>query len=151
MTSLPDTKFNIPGRGVIASGYFADMALLDLDRYDGEADFAVANRTPTGVEGVYVNGLPAYSPTPMSTPSGSGVCSASNKAKASRHFCCPCNDMALFKRQIRSRESILNRHLDKRALQYYIQEMNFEAGFPNKILLKTESKKKVMGSRSFHG
>ena len=64
MTSLPAAKFNIRGRGVVAPGYFADLVLLDLDRYDSKADFAVANRKPTGVEAVYVNGKLAYSPDP---------------------------------------------------------------------------------------
>ena len=62
MTSLPAAKFNIRGRGVIAPGFFADLVLLDLDKYDSKADFAVANRVPTGIEAVYVNGQPAYSP-----------------------------------------------------------------------------------------
>ena len=64
MTSLPATKFNIRSRGVIAPGYFADLVLLDLDKFDSEADFAVANRAPTGVEAVYVNGQIAYSADP---------------------------------------------------------------------------------------
>ena len=62
MTSLPAAKFNIRNRGVIAPGFFADMVLLDLKEFDSKADFAVANRTPTGVEAVYVNGKLAYSP-----------------------------------------------------------------------------------------
>ena len=61
MTSLPAAKFNLRGRGVVAPGYFADLVLLDLDKYDSKADFAVANRVPTGVEAVYVNGKLAYS------------------------------------------------------------------------------------------
>lgn len=61
MTSLPAAKFNIRGRGVISPGYFADLVLLDLDRYDSKADFAVVNRKPTGVKAVYVNGKLAYS------------------------------------------------------------------------------------------
>ena len=64
MTSLGAEKFNIRGRGVLAPGYFADMVLLDLDRYDSEADFVRSNRTPTGVESVYVNGELAYSCDP---------------------------------------------------------------------------------------
>lgn len=64
MTSLPAAKFNLRDRGVVAPGYFADLVLLDLDRYDSAADFMVANRVPTGVEGVYVNGKLAYSPDP---------------------------------------------------------------------------------------
>jgi len=65
MTSLPAANFNIRGRGVLAPGYFADMVLLDLDRYDSKADFIQANRIPTGVEAVYVNGKLAYSPDPV--------------------------------------------------------------------------------------
>ena len=72
MTSLPAAKFNIRGRGVIAPGYFADLVLLDLDRYDSKADFAVANRKPTGVEAVYVNGNLAYSPDPEVKTTRSG-------------------------------------------------------------------------------
>ena len=64
MTSLPAAKFNIRGRGVIAPGFFADMVLLDLKEYDSKADFAEANRVPTGIESVYVNGKLAYSPNP---------------------------------------------------------------------------------------
>jgi N-acyl-D-aspartate/D-glutamate deacylase len=62
MTSLPAAKFNIRNRGVIAPGYFEDLVLLELDNFDCGADFAVANRAPTGVEAVYVNGQLAYSP-----------------------------------------------------------------------------------------
>ena len=62
MTSLPAAKFNIQGRGVIAPGYFADMVLIDLNKFDSKADFAVTNRVPTGVESVYVNGKLAYTP-----------------------------------------------------------------------------------------
>ena len=62
MTSLPAAKFNIRGRGVIAPGFFADLVLLDLKEFDSKADFAVANRVPTGIEAVYVNGKLAYSP-----------------------------------------------------------------------------------------
>ena len=62
MTSLSAAKFNIHGRGVVAPGYFADLVLIDLEKYDSKADFAVSNRKPTGVEAVYVNGKLAYSP-----------------------------------------------------------------------------------------
>ena len=64
MTSLPAAKFNIRGRGVIAPGFFADLVLIDLDKYDSKADFAVPNRVPAGIEAVYVNGQLAYSPDP---------------------------------------------------------------------------------------
>ena len=38
--------------------------LLDLDKFDSKADFAAANKAPTGVEAVYVNGQLSYSPDP---------------------------------------------------------------------------------------
>ena len=72
MTSLPAAKFNIRGRGVIAPGFFADMVLLDLDKYDSEADFLTANRVPTGVEAVYVNGQLGYSPDPEAKTTRAG-------------------------------------------------------------------------------
>ena len=72
MTSLPAAKFNIRNRGVIARGYFADLVLLDLDRYDSEANFAVANRPPTGVNAVCVNGELAYTPDPEIKTSRAG-------------------------------------------------------------------------------
>ena len=64
MTSLPASKFNIRGRGVISPGYFADLVLLDLDKFDSKADFSAATKAPTGVEAVYVNGQLSYCPDP---------------------------------------------------------------------------------------
>ena len=64
MTSLGAAKFNIRGRGVVAPGYFTDMVLLDLDSYDSNADYGHANRIPTGVDSVYVNGKLAWSSDP---------------------------------------------------------------------------------------
>ena len=72
MTALSAAKFNLRGRGVVAPGYFADLVLLDLDRYDSEADFAAANRTPTGVDAVYVNGELAYSSDPEAETTRAG-------------------------------------------------------------------------------
>ena len=37
---------------------------MKIDKFDSKADFAVANRVPTGIESVYVNGRLAYSPDP---------------------------------------------------------------------------------------
>ena len=72
MTSLPAAKFNIRGRGVVAPGYFADLVLLDLDRYDSKADFRVTSRKPTGVKAVYVNGKLAYSSDPEAKTARAG-------------------------------------------------------------------------------
>ena len=62
MTALPAAKFNLEGRGIVAPGYFADLVLLDLDKFDSKADYAVPNRRAEGITAVYVNGKLAYSP-----------------------------------------------------------------------------------------
>ena len=64
MTSLPAAKFNLEGRGLVAPGYFADLVLLDLEKYDSAADYARPNVRAEGVHAVYVNGKLAYSPDP---------------------------------------------------------------------------------------
>ena len=64
MTSLAAAKFNLEGRGVVSPGFYADLVLVDLDKYDSKADYAVPNRRAEGVHGVYVNGKLAYSPDP---------------------------------------------------------------------------------------
>ena len=64
MTALPAAKFNLAGRGIVAPGYFADLVLLDLEKYDSFADYARPNIRAVGVHAVYVNGGLAYSPDP---------------------------------------------------------------------------------------
>ena len=64
MTALPAAKFNLACRGVVAPGYYADLTLVDLEKYDSKADYAVPNRRAEGVHAVYVNGKLAYSPDP---------------------------------------------------------------------------------------
>ncbi|MBR2374272.1 MAG: amidohydrolase family protein [Lentisphaeria bacterium] len=61
MTAMPAAKFNLTGRGIIAPGYFADLVLLDLEKFDSPADYAVPNLKASGVDSVYVNGKLAYS------------------------------------------------------------------------------------------
>ena len=60
MSALPCAKFNLESRGIIAPGYYADMVLLDLDRFSSPADYAVPNRKAEGVSRVYVNGRLAF-------------------------------------------------------------------------------------------
>ena len=64
MTALYAAKFNLTGRGMVKPGFFADLTLLDLEKYDSKADYAVPNRAAEGVFAVYVNGSLAYSPDP---------------------------------------------------------------------------------------
>ena len=46
----------------VSGDHVGDLARRSAD--DLNPDFAVANRVPTGIEAVYVNGRPAYSPDP---------------------------------------------------------------------------------------
>ena len=64
MTALPAAKFNLTGRGIVAPGYFADLVLLDLEKFDSKADYAAPNRRAEGVAAVYVNGKLGYSADP---------------------------------------------------------------------------------------
>ena len=64
MTALPAAKFNLQSRGIIAPGYFADLVLLDLDKFNCPADYAAPNRRAEGVAAVYVNGQLGYSADP---------------------------------------------------------------------------------------
>ena len=56
MTSLPAETFHIRDRGVIRPGAFADLVLFDAETVRDEATFSDANRFPTGIGRVYVNG-----------------------------------------------------------------------------------------------
>ncbi len=60
MTSLPATIFHIPERGMIRKGYFADLVILDLAKYDSRAGFFGEERMPSGVVRVLVNGRTAW-------------------------------------------------------------------------------------------
>lgn len=64
MTFLAAKKFKLEKRGLIAPGYFADLALLDLDNFDCAADYGAPANVAKGVEKVYVNGALAYTPDP---------------------------------------------------------------------------------------
>jgi N-acyl-D-amino-acid deacylase len=64
MTALPAAKFNLESRGIIAPGYFADLVLLDLDKFDSKADYSAPNKRSEGVSQVYVNGKLAFAQDP---------------------------------------------------------------------------------------
>lgn len=64
MTALPAAKFNLKGRGVVAPGYFADLVLLDLEKFDSNADYGAPNQRALGVCAVYVNGKKGYAADP---------------------------------------------------------------------------------------
>ena len=57
MTSLPAEKFKIKGRGKIAEGYFADIAVIDLPNIRDNATYANPDNLSEGVVHLLVNGI----------------------------------------------------------------------------------------------
>lgn len=60
MTSLPAQRLGLGGKGRLAVGMDADLALLDVPRLQARANYQASNQTCLGVERVYVAGKLAY-------------------------------------------------------------------------------------------
>lgn len=60
MTSVPAERFGIKGRGVLAKGAFADVAIWRRDSFRNTATYAKSHSFCTGMEKVFVNGALAY-------------------------------------------------------------------------------------------
>ena len=56
-TSLPAQQVNLENRGLLRSGYFADITLFDPEKVKDVATFEDPNRTSVGFEYVFVNGV----------------------------------------------------------------------------------------------
>ena len=57
MTSLPADKFRMKDRGKLAVGYFADIALINLEKLGDHATYKNPHQYSTGVEYLFVNGV----------------------------------------------------------------------------------------------
>jgi N-acyl-D-amino-acid deacylase len=57
VTALPCEVFGFARRGRIAEGWFADLLVLDWDRYEDRASYAAPHQYCEGVEAVVVNGV----------------------------------------------------------------------------------------------
>jgi N-acyl-D-amino-acid deacylase len=57
MTSLPAEKFKMKGRGRIGEGYFADIAVIDLQNIKDNATYATPDNLSEGVVHLLVNGI----------------------------------------------------------------------------------------------
>ena len=57
VTSLPCEVFGFKRRGLIREGYFADLLMLDWDRFEDRATFPEPHQYATGVEMVVVGGV----------------------------------------------------------------------------------------------
>lgn len=58
MTSLPAEAFEIPKRGIIREGYYADLVLLNPQTWRDTADYQQSHAFSLGVDTVMVNGSP---------------------------------------------------------------------------------------------
>lgn len=56
-TSLPAQQVKLENRGLLRSGYFADITIFDLAKVKDVATFEDPNRTSVGFEYVFVNGI----------------------------------------------------------------------------------------------
>ena len=59
MTSLPAETFNMKQRGKIAKGYYADLAVIDLQKFRDKATFTDPHLYAEGVVHLFVNGVQA--------------------------------------------------------------------------------------------
>lgn len=57
MTSLPAEKFGMTGRGKICGGYFADIAIIDLNTLEERATYQNPDQYSRGVVHLLVNGV----------------------------------------------------------------------------------------------
>jgi N-acyl-D-amino-acid deacylase len=57
MTGMPAAKFGLAGRGVVASGAFADLVLFDPATVADRATYDEPTRQPAGIAAVLVNGV----------------------------------------------------------------------------------------------
>ena len=56
LTSLPAQRVGLAGRGRLAEGYFADLAIVDPERYGERGTLQEPNQLAEGVRHVVVNG-----------------------------------------------------------------------------------------------
>jgi N-acyl-D-amino-acid deacylase len=59
LTELPARNLRLAGRGLVETGYHADLVVFDPDRIQDNATFDDPHRYATGVKDVVVNGAPA--------------------------------------------------------------------------------------------
>ena len=60
VTSLPAHIYGLKNRGLIRSGYYADLVLFDEKELKDNADFAQPHSPASGIRSVYVNGVESF-------------------------------------------------------------------------------------------
>jgi N-acyl-D-amino-acid deacylase len=61
MTGLPAARFGLSGRGCVAEGAYADLAVFDAETVIDRATFAEPTQPAAGIAHVFVNGRPVWS------------------------------------------------------------------------------------------
>ncbi|MBW2220054.1 MAG: amidohydrolase family protein, partial [Deltaproteobacteria bacterium] len=56
MTSLPAEKFNMKERGKIAKGYYADIAVINLNTFRALSTYKNPSQYSEGIQHLFVNG-----------------------------------------------------------------------------------------------
>jgi len=59
MTSAVAARLNLPQRGMLHPGYYADVVLFDPERIKDRATYGDTHQLSTGITDVWVNGVPA--------------------------------------------------------------------------------------------
>ena len=62
MTGLPAAQFQLPNRGQLKPGFFADVVMFDPDKIKDCATFTEPTMPAQGIEAVWVNGTLSYQP-----------------------------------------------------------------------------------------
>ena len=60
MTQMPAQRFGLAERGLVRTGFSADLVLFDPEKIIDTATFSDPVRAARGIEGVWVNGVLSY-------------------------------------------------------------------------------------------
>ena len=77
-TSLPAQIMGIQNRGLIREGYMADIVVFNLEEIQDQSTFFNPHQHSTGIEYVFVNGIPALSGTKLTGTLSGKVITPSN-------------------------------------------------------------------------
>lgn len=72
MTGFPAARFGLQKRGLIRTGFYADLVLFDPDKLTDPADYLHPFEAPSGIDLVMVNGRIAMQNGTV-TDAGSGL------------------------------------------------------------------------------
>jgi N-acyl-D-aspartate/D-glutamate deacylase len=56
MTGLPAARLGLKERGLLKTGYYADLVVFDAESVEDRATFKEPHRFPIGIEHAFVNG-----------------------------------------------------------------------------------------------